>query len=68
MADTVYYVSNGKLYKSVENDGMSYLRRGPQEQVTCLGTVEEAQIKHPYELDRALRRGGYAVHEIPKTL
>jgi hypothetical protein len=42
------------LYKHRENDGASYLKHGPQEEVTCLGTVEEAEVKYPRELERAL--------------
>ena len=63
MADIIYLIRDGYLYKHRESDGASYLKRGPQEQVTCLGTVEEAQIKHPEELARAFRRIDHAVRQ-----
>lgn len=55
MADTTYLIRDGYLYKHRENDGASYLKRGPQEQVTCLGSVEEAATKYPRELELAMR-------------
>jgi len=63
MADIVYLVRDGHLYKHRESDGASYLKRGPQEQVTCLGTIEEAQVKYPQELEKAMRGIKYAVRE-----
>lgn len=63
MADTFYLVRDGHLYKHRENDGAAYLKRGPQEQITCLGTVEEAQIKYPNELARAYRGFNHALRE-----
>jgi hypothetical protein len=63
MADIVYLVKDGYLYKHRESDGASYLKRGPQEQVTCLGTIEEAQVKYPQELEKAMRGIKYAVRE-----
>jgi hypothetical protein len=63
MADIVYLVRDGHLYKHRESDGASYLKRGPQEQVTCLGTIEEAQVKYPQELEKAMRGINYAVRE-----
>lgn len=53
--DTTYYVKDGMLYKSVENDGAVYLLRGPEEQIFCLGPVEDAKIKYPDELRLAMR-------------
>jgi hypothetical protein len=61
MADTVYLVRDGYLYKHRENDGASYLKHGPQEEVTCLGTVEEAEVKYPRELERAM---GVIIHAV----
>ena len=67
MADTIYLIKDGYLYKHRENDGASYLKRGPQEQVTCLGTVAEAEMKYPNEL--AIARGlKHAVHQIPPSV
>jgi hypothetical protein len=63
MADIVYLVRDGHLYKHRESDGASYLKRGPQEQVTCMGTIEEAQVKYPQELEKAMRGIKYAVRE-----
>jgi hypothetical protein len=63
MADTVYLVRDGYLYKHRENDGASYLKHGPQEQVTCLGTVEEAKTKYPNELMRATGVNDHAVRQ-----
>jgi hypothetical protein len=54
-------VKDGHLYKHRENDGASYLKHGPQEEVTCMGTVEEAQNKYPNELARATRETNNAV-------
>ena len=68
MADTIYLIRDGHLYKHRENDGASYLKRGPQEQVTCLGTVEEAEVKYPRELKLAMRGTRYAVREQSKTV
>lgn len=68
MADIIYLIRDGYLYKHRENDGASYLKRGPQEQVTCLGTVEEARIKYPEELSRAFRGIDHAVRKQGKTL
>lgn len=53
MADTVYLIKDGYLYKHRENDGASYLKKGPQATVTCLGTVAEAEVKYPNELASA---------------
>jgi hypothetical protein len=63
MADTIYLIRDEHLYKHRENDGASYLKRGPQAQVTCLGTVEEAEVKYPRELELAMRGIRYAVRE-----
>jgi hypothetical protein len=68
MADTIYLIRDGHLYKHRENDGASYLKRGPQEQVTCLGTVEEAEVKYPRELELAMRGLKHAVREQSKTI
>ena len=63
MADTVYLIKDGYLYKHRENDGASYLKSGPQEQVTCLGTIEEAKVKYPREFESATRGIKHAVRE-----
>ena len=63
MADVIYLVKDGCLYKHRENDGASYLKHGPQEQITCLGTIEEARIKYPNELARAYRGFNHALRE-----
>ena len=55
MMDTTYYVKDGMLYKSVENDGGAFLRRGPEEHITCLGSVKDAETNYPDELKRAMR-------------
>lgn len=68
MADTIYLIRDGHLYKHRESDGASYLKRGPQEQVTCLGTVEEAEVKYPRELELAMRGLKHAVREQSKTV
>lgn len=68
MADTTYLVRDGYLYKHRESDGASYLKRGPQEQITCLGTVDEARIKYPSELERAFRGLNHALREQTPSL
>ena len=68
MADIVYLIRDGHLYKHRESDGASYLKRGAQEHVTCLGTVEEAEVKYPEELERATRGIKYALREQSPTL
>jgi len=68
MADVIYLVKDGCLYKHRENDGASYLKHGPQEQITCLGTIEEARIKYPNELARALRGLNHALREQTPSL
>ena len=55
MSDVVYFVDKGHLFKDVENDGAAFLKRGPERYTEYLGTVEEAKIKYPQELARALR-------------
>ena len=63
MADIIYLVKDGYLYKHRENDGASYLKYGPQEQITCLGTVEEAKVKYPNELMKAAGVKDHAVRK-----
>ena len=62
MADVYYFVSDGYLYREVENDGPTFLRRGAEKYTECLGTVEEAQSKYPEKLERAMRGVKNAVH------
>lgn len=52
--DITYYIKDGMLYKSIENDGAVFMRRGAEEQTICLCSVEEAEHKHPHELKRAM--------------
>jgi len=59
---------DGMLYKSVQNDGQTFLRHGPEEKITCLGPAYEAISKHPRDLERALRIRYYAICEQTKTL
>ena len=68
MADVIYLVKDGCLYKHRENDGASYLKHGPQEQITCLGTIEEARIKYPSELATAFRGLNHALREQTPSL
>ena len=63
MADITYVIKDGHLYKHRENDGATYLKHGPQEEVTCMGTVEEAQSKYPNELARAMRETNNALRQ-----
>lgn len=53
--DIVYYVKDGVLYKDVENDGATFIRRGPERHTIPLCSVEEAREKYPNELQRAMR-------------
>lgn len=48
-----YTIEDGNLYKTVENDGYRYMRRGLETKKTLLCTVEEAVKKYPYELAKA---------------
>lgn len=67
MADTFYLIKDGYLYKHREADGASYLKNGSQETVTCLGTVAEAEIKYPNELERA-KGFKNAIYQIPPSV
>ena len=67
MADTIYLIRDGYLYKHREADGASYLKKGSQETVTCLGTVAEAEVKYPNELASA-RGLRHAIHQIPPSV
>jgi hypothetical protein len=63
MADVIYYVKDGMLYKDRENDGITYLKYGAEREVTCLCSVEEAKIKYPDKLARASRESiSNAIH------
>ena len=53
--DITYYIKDGMLYKDVENDGATFMRRGPERQIIPLCSVEEAEEKYPSELQRAMR-------------
>lgn len=47
-----YYIANGMLWKHVENDGISFLKKKYVQDV-ALCSVDEAQVKYPYELKKA---------------
>lgn len=68
MSDVTYYIKDGCLYKSVENDGWSYVRHGPQTQEYCLCTVEEAETRYPDKLARAKGDWKNAVHKISPSV
>ena len=48
-----YTIENGDLYRISENDGHSYIRKGPQRIKILLSTVEEARKAFPMELAKA---------------
>lgn len=48
-----YTIENGDLYRISENDGHSYIRKGPQRIKIFLSTVEEARKAFPMELAKA---------------
>ena len=48
-----YTIEDGNLYRTEENDGARYVRRGAERTKTLLCTVEEAVKKYPYELAKA---------------
>jgi hypothetical protein len=56
--DVTYYIDEGYLYKSVENDGPTYLKYGPEIDITRLCTIDEAVEKYPEQLKRAFRSMG----------
>jgi hypothetical protein len=49
-----YVVRENMLVKIVENDGPTYLRRGAGRLETVICSVDEARVKYPDELNRAL--------------
>lgn len=51
-----YVIRNGNLYKVTENDGYTFMRRGPERITTFLCTVEEAATAYPEELAKAERK------------
>lgn len=51
--ETWFYIKNGMLYKHTENDGYAFMRNGPEEKDVCLGTVQDAAVKYPVELNKA---------------
>ena len=51
-----YFVKDNILYKHTENDGWAFLKKGPQAHDEALMTVEEAKIKCPDTLKKALER------------
>jgi hypothetical protein len=48
-----YTIENGNLYRTEENDGYRYMRRGLETKKTLLCTVEEAVEHYPYALAKA---------------
>jgi hypothetical protein len=48
-----HYIANDMLWRHVENDGISFLKR-PLANDVALCSVEEAKIKYPRELEEAL--------------
>ena len=56
MADVTYYIENGMLYKCRENDGYTYMRHGPESEITALCPIEEAESRYPEieKIDAAL--------------
>jgi hypothetical protein len=52
--DVVYYIENGMLIKDIENDGATFLKRGPERQIIPLCSIKEAEEKYPDELKRAM--------------
>lgn len=47
-----FYLKDGVLWKHVENDGISFLKKKYVQDV-ALCSVDEAQVKYPYELKKA---------------
>ena len=62
--DVTYYIDKGHLYRNEENDGATFLKRGPETVATCLCTTEEAKELYPEQLKKALRSSGaeHGVH------
>lgn len=56
MADITYYIKDGVLYKSEENDGATFLRRGPEEKVTALCVVDEIETHYPELYEKLMRQ------------
>lgn len=53
--DVTYHIDKGHLYKNVENDGPTFLRRGAESYSECICTVEEAKEKYPDIYERVMR-------------
>lgn len=51
-----YFIKDGVLYEHFENDGYSALRHGLQSTDTPLCSIEEAKMRYPNELIKALDR------------
>jgi hypothetical protein len=56
MADVTYYVKDGILYKCRENDGATFMRYGPQSEITALCKIEEAEELYPEIHERLVRQ------------
>ena len=56
MADITYYIKDGVLYRSEENDGATFLRRGPEEKVTALCPVDEVETHYPELYEKLMRQ------------
>jgi hypothetical protein len=50
-----YYIKDGYLWKHTEPDGIAYLRNRTEITDVPLCTVEEALVKYPIELRKAMQ-------------
>ncbi len=50
-----YYVKNGYLWKHEEPDGIAYLRRREDTPDVALCKIDEAPVKYPAELKKAIK-------------
>lgn len=51
--ENYYFIKDGILWHTSENDGYRYLRRGAESITLPLCRIEEAEIKYPKELEKA---------------
>ena len=51
--ERTYYIYKGYLFLETENDGYTFMRRGPETRYTKLCTVEEAKKLYPDKLQHA---------------
>ena len=52
--ERTYYIYKGYLFQETENDGYTYMRRGPETSYKRLCTVEEAKKLYPFKLQHAI--------------